>query len=433
MSSDIKKVLSELNSNKNNAVAFIYDDAKFSSGPLDGLMGTIKDVFATADAPTQSSSRILEGFEPQYDAEIVSRLRDSGAAIVAKTHLDELALGGTGEYSSWGLIKHPLDETRHVGGSSSGAAATINENIDFAIGSDTGDSVRLPASFIGKVGFKPSYGAVSRYGLFAFASSLDTVGWFTHDVATSIKVSEVLFGKDSKDMTSKKVDIQNPKLKKPKTVALLDVADLCKDYVSNEYKKIKTTLESSGVNVEMVKIDRKLLSTVTTVYRVVSYSETSSNNSNLNGIAFGSRQDGETWSDIMCKTRSAKLGKMAQRRFTLGAFYLDNNNQVDYFLRAQKVRRLISEFWKSLHEKYNLVIFPSTGEIANKFGEDRLDNLMSGILTTANLVGNPSMTLPWSNHEGMPFGLQLETNLYEDKELLSYSLWVEKLLGGQHE
>ncbi len=433
MAKDINKAINELKANKNNAVAFVYENAKFSNGPLKGTTSTIKDLFATIDAPTQASSKILQGFESQYDAEVIARLRNSGTAIIAKTHLDELALGGTGEYSAWGDIANPLDKNRYVGGSSSGAAATLTENISFALGSDTGDSVRLPASFVGKVGFKPSYGAVSRYGMFAFASSLDTVGWLSHDVKTSIDVAEVLFGKDQKDMTSKEVDIKGVKKQQPKTIVALDVAKFCKDYVSKKYDATIKLLENQGVKVIKAKIDEKLFSLVSTVYKIISFSEASSNDSNLNGVAFGNRQEGKDWSSIMKNTRSKNFGPMVQRRFVLGAYYLESENQVEYLLRAQKVRRLISEEIKKLQAMGDIVMFPSTGEIANKKGESRIDNLISSILTVSNLAGNPSITLPWGKEENMPYGIQFETSLYKDKDLLSYSLWIEEILGGVHE
>uniref|UniRef100_A0A2C9KVI7 Amidase domain-containing protein n=1 Tax=Biomphalaria glabrata TaxID=6526 RepID=A0A2C9KVI7_BIOGL len=178
---NITLALNELKNNKNNAVAYIYENPAHSEGKLSGAVFTIKDNYATKDAKTEASSLILKGFNPSYDATVVARLKEEGAAIVAKTHMDELALGGTGTYSAYGLITNPLNPERMIGGSSSGAAATMTKNVSVALGSDTGDSVRLPASYTGLVGFKPSYGAISRYGLFAFASSLDTVGYFAHN------------------------------------------------------------------------------------------------------------------------------------------------------------------------------------------------------------------------------------------------------------
>ncbi len=430
---NIEQAVSEFKNNSNNAVAFTYENPTFSEGPLNGKTITIKDAFATKDAPTQSSSKILEGFEPQYDATIVEKLRKSGGALIGKTHLDELALGGTGTYSAFGVIKNPLDSERYVGGSSSGAAATLTDNIALAIGSDTGDSVRIPASFVGKVGFKPSYGAVSRFGLFAYSSSLDTVGWLTHDVATSIEAAKVMYGHDEKDMTSKKVSIENTEMQKPKKVGFLNVGKWCKEYATKEYEALIEKFKAEGIEVEMIEVQENLLNAITPVYRLISYSEASSNYSNLTGVAFGSRIEGENWEDTMMKTRSAGFGSMVQRRFTLGSFYLDKNNQVEYFERAQKIRRLITEMQIEWHKNNDLIFYPSTGEIANRFDETRLDNFMSGILTSSNLSGFPSITLPWAKHEGMPFGIQLEKSLYEDEKLLSYATWVEKLIGGSNE
>lgn len=169
--------INELSSDKNNAVAYVYRNASLAkTGLLAGAVYTLKDNFATADAPSQGSSNSLQGFQPGYDADVYKKLKKAGAVCAGKTHLDELGLGGLGIFSSNGIVTHPLDKNRIVGGSSSGAAATLTDAITFAIASDTGDSVRRPASFVGKVGFKPSYGAVSRYGLFAYASSFDTVG-----------------------------------------------------------------------------------------------------------------------------------------------------------------------------------------------------------------------------------------------------------------
>ncbi len=430
---NIEQATKEFKNNSNNAVAFTYDNPQFSNGPLNGKTITIKDAFATKDAPTQSSSKILEGFQPQYDATIVHKLRQSGGAIIGKTHLDELALGGTGTYSAFGIIKNPLDPERYIGGSSSGAAATLTENIAIAIGSDTGDSVRIPASFVGKVGFKPSYGAVSRFGLFAYSSSLDTVGWLTHDVVTAIDAAKVMYGQDEKDMTSKEVPILNTDIKKPNKVGFLNVGKWSKEYVEKEYNELINKFKAEGIQVEMIEVQEDLLNAITTVYKLISYSEASSNYSNLTGVAFGSRVEGENWEDTMIKTRSEGFGSMVQRRFTLGSFYLDKNNQVEYFERAQKIRRLIVEMQNEWHKNNDLIIYPSTGEVANKFNEERLDNFMNGILTGSNLSGFPSITLPWSKYEGMPFGIQLEKSLYQDETLLAYATWVEKLIGGSNE
>ncbi|XP_023226604.1 uncharacterized protein LOC111627265 [Centruroides sculpturatus] len=222
--------------------------------------------------------------------------------------MDELALGGTGQHSAWGRINNPLDSTRMPGGSSSGSVATFTSNIGLAIGSDTGNSVRLPASYCGLVGFKPSYGAVSRYGMFAFACSLDTL---------------------------------SPTVKKA-------------------YLALKEKLVQDGIEAEIVNLEEQIFELIDPTYEVISYSEASSNDANLAGVNFGKRVEGEDWSQMMLKTRSQHLGKMVQRRFTLGAYYLLRENQAEIFLRAQKVRRLIHNRYNQIFDQYDVLVFPTT-------------------------------------------------------------------------
>lgn len=289
---NIQAATAEFQNDKNNAVAYTYGAPKFNEGVLNGATVTLKDNYATFDAPTQGSSKILDGFQPKYDATVVAKFREAGAAIVGKTHLDELALGGSGTFSAYGLISNPLDSERMIGGSSSGAAATLTDAISIALGSDTGDSVRLPSSYIGKVGFKPSYGAISRYGLYAFASSLDTVAYFTHNVHDAVITSQVLFGRDDKDMTSKEVVKPTLDAVKPKQVAILkDVKNVLTPAMKEAFEALQAKLEADGVKVEEVTIDQTLLDLIDIVYAIISFSEASSNDANLTGIIFGNRVD----------------------------------------------------------------------------------------------------------------------------------------------
>lgn len=294
---DYLKAHKELSQDKNNAVAFLYPSTqvnKIENKPFSNATITVKDNYATKDAPTTGSSLILENFKPNYNATIVEKLLSNGANIVAKVHLDELALGGTGTHSAFGLIKNKIDESRLSGGSSSGSVSTFTKNIAIAIGSDTGDSVRLPASYNGTIGFKPSYGAISRYGLFAYASSLDTVAYFGHSVNDIIVASQVMFGRDEKDMTSVDVEINNVIKTKPKSVLMLDFSSFNKDFVNKSINKLKEKLVAEGVNVEVIKPNLDILECIKPIYKVISFSEASSNLANLNGIAFGSRIEGQT-------------------------------------------------------------------------------------------------------------------------------------------
>ncbi|TQC54037.1 Asp-tRNA(Asn)/Glu-tRNA(Gln) amidotransferase subunit GatA [Mycoplasmopsis mucosicanis] len=428
----------ELKNNKNNAVAYVYENSlKQGSGVLSDAVFTIKDVFATKDAKTTASSKILENFKPGYNATCVQKLLDAGAVPVAKVYNDELALGGTGTYSAFGLIKNVNDPQRLAGGSSSGSTATLTKNISFALASDTGDSVRLPASYNSQVGFKPSYGAISRYGMFAYASSMDTVSYFAHNVNDIAVVSQVLYGKDNKDFTSVDVEIKDIAPLKPNKIAFLDIDNsLLSDYVAQEYKSLLKFFQNTQISVSLVKPDVDLLNAVKPVYDIISYSEASSNLANLNGIAFGSRKNGQNWEEIMTATRSQGFGTMVQRRLTLGSYFLFSENQKELFIKAQQVRRLIKEYWDKLHEEYDLVVFPASGDIAPFIDSSKNKNygFMEYILTTSNLSGNPSITIPWiKNINNLGVNIALQTPIYQDKKLLSHALWFEEILGGKNE
>lgn len=431
----------EFANDTNNSVAYIYSQSNNNitsgSGKLAQAVFSVKDNFATKDAPTQASSASLKNFQPHYNATILDKLYQEGAVIVGKVHCDELALGGEGIYSHWGIIKNPLDHTKKVGGSSSGSAATFTKNISFAIGSDTGDSVRLPASFIGKVGFKPSYGAISRYGLFAYASSLDTVAYFTHCVADSIIISQTVYGVDEKDFTSKEVKIANVEKKQPHKVAFFKIEHLLTDFVIKNYNDLKEKLVSNGTQVFEIALDETLMQAIKPVYDIISYSEVSSNLATINGVAFGQRSIEKKWKTMMTQTRSQGFGFMVQRRLILGSFFLNLENQKELFLRAQKIRRLIKNYFTEIYSKYDLVIFPSYADVAPSLEEKSNSfGFMNHILTNANLVGNPSISIPWihdSNQNNLPINLNLDAALYEDEKLLSYALWIEDFLGGKHE
>lgn len=425
----------ELINDKNNAVAYVYDQMKNlnQNGSLSNAVFTIKNVFATDDATTNASSKILENFQPHYNAQVVQKLLNAGAVPVAKVHSDELALGGTGTYSGFGLVRNPIDPEKLSGGSSSGSIATLTENISFALASDTGDSVRLPASYNGKVGFKPSYGAISRYGMFAYCSSLDTVAFFAHNVNDIFEVSKATFGVDNKDMTSVEVKMHQLNMIKPKNVIALDLDEFLEDYVLDSYNKLIEKLIKNGVNVKKIKPDFTILRNIKPVYDIVSYSEASANLANLNGIAFGERKTGENWQEIMTNTRTSGFGKMVQRRLTLGSYYLYSKNQDEIFKKAQKVRRVIKDYLTNLHKNSDVLIYPASAAVAPfiDFSKNKNYDLMEYILTGSNLVGNPSITLPLGKKDNLPFNIALDSEIYSDEKLLSISLWFEEILGGK--
>ncbi|QSF13652.1 amidase family protein [Mycoplasma sp. Mirounga ES2805-ORL] len=428
---DFNLAIKELKNDKNNAVAHLFENSisENKNGTLADAIFTIKETYATEDASTTASSNLLVGFKPSYTATAVQKLIDAGAVKVAKVHCDELALGGTGLYSNNGLIVNPLDSSRLVGGSSSGSAATFTNNISFALGSDTGDSVRLPASYNGILGFKPSYGAISRYGLFAYSSSLDTVSYFTHNVNDTFVIAKTLFGQDNKDFTSKDIYLGNEiEARKPKKIALLNVESNLEKNVKKQYQFLREKFSQHQIDFDYIDINKDLLDLVKIVYEIISFSEASSNLANLNGVAFGQRESGETWSEIMKNTRSKGLGYMIQRRLTLGAYFLHQDNQKEMFVKAQKIRRLIKNYWDNLHNNYDLVVFPASANVAPLIGIElnKSFGYMDSILTTANLAGNPSITIPWIKVNNLPVNIALESKIYEDDRLLSHALWMEE-------
>lgn len=431
---NFKKALFELKNDTNNAVVQLFSEKNSASnGVLKNAVFTIKDIFATDDSPTQASSKILSNFKPFYNAEVVQRLLNNGAVKVAKVNSDELALGGTGTFSAYGIITNKFDKNRYAGGSSSGSATTLTKNISFALGSDTGDSVRLPASYNGCLGFKPSYGAISRYGMFAYSSSLDTVAYFAHNVNDIAVVSQVVYGVDNKDMTSVNVKIDDVQFLKPKKIIVLDVFNQLENYVRKAYFAFIKKLKDQGIEVRLMKVNKDILRAIKPTYDIISYSEASSNLSNLNGIAFGERENGNTWEEIIINTRTKGFGKMVQRRLSLGSFYLYNENQEEIFIKAQKVRRVIKEYWDNLLSLGNLIVFPSSPSIAPLFTENKKYDFMNYILTAANIAGNPSISIPFGFEQNQPFNLSIETKIFDDEKLLSYSLYLEKLIGEMNE
>ncbi|WP_338822848.1 amidase family protein [Mycoplasmopsis felifaucium] len=431
---NFNEALRELKNDQNNCVAELYEtETKAGNGVLDNAVFTIKENYATNDKPSSASSKILENFKPHYNATAVQKLIDAGALKVAKVYCDELALGGTGTHSAFGLVKNPFDPSRLAGGSSSGSVATLTKNISFALGSDTGDSVRLPASYNGVVGFKPSYGAISRFGLFAFASSLDTVAYFAHNVNDIALVSQVLYGKDNKDMTSLDVEIKNVSKTKPAKIGVLMVKG-CEEFVNQELQKLIQNLKQE-TEVELIKPDEKILKAIKPVYEVISFSEASSNLANLNGIAFGNRKQGNNWEEIMTNTRSSGFGKMVQLRLTLGSYFLHSENQKEMFTKAQQVRRLIKNYFDELHSKYDVLVYPAYADVA-PYIDTNLNHdhgYMEYILTGGNLAGNPSITIPWIKKNNLFVNLAVDAKIYNDEKLLSNALWLEEFLGAKDE
>ena len=324
---------------KYNAFVTILDkkEEKESNSYLSGIPYALKDNISTKGILTTASSNILKDYIPIYNATVYEKLRNSGAVLIGKTTLDELAMGGTGTTGHTGIVTNPWDNTRLIGGSSAGSAAAVAAGIvPFAIGSDTGDSIRKPAAFGGIVGFKPTYGRVSRYGLFAFASSMDHVGCFSRNVKDIATVMNIIKGHDPKDMTSLPDDYKdytktlNDSIKGRKLFYFKEACNLEIYKNSNDKELLETlakfhetidTCRKLGFIVEEVEFGRELLQALYPTYMTISCAEATSNNSNLNGISFGPRAKGNNINEIMFNARTEGFSELIKRRFILNKKY----------------------------------------------------------------------------------------------------------------
>ena len=425
-----------------------YDHVE-SNSLLNGIPYALKDNFSTKDILTTASSNILKDYVPVYDSTVYKKLKKAGAVLVGKTVLDELAMGGTGTTGHTGLVKNPWDETRQIGGSSAGSAASVALGIvPFSIGSDTGDSIRKPAAFGGIVGFKPTYGRISRYGLFAFASSLDHVGCFTRCVKDAAIVTDILKGKDERDMTSlpdediKYTDMLEQDIKGKKLFYIKEIVDLELYKDSSEetlevLKQFKETVEKCrelGFIVEEVSIDDKLLKAIYPTYMTISCAEATSNNSNLTGIIFGPRGEGNNINDIMFDARTKGFSEFIKRRFILGSYILQKENQDRLFKNAGRLRRIIVDKMNELFKEYDAMILPASGGIAPKFDDsiDRMSDrylILENHMAIGNFGGFPSITTPNGMVNNMPIGLNITGPQFKDGETLNIAYKIEEKLG----
>ena len=441
------KEAKELN-NKCNMFVTITDEYNHinSDSVLNGIPYTLKDNFSTNGILTTASSNILKSYVPVYDSTVYKKLKTSGAVLIGKTVLDELAMGGTGTTGHTGIVKNPLDENRLIGGSSAGSAASVaSELVPFSIGSDTGDSVRKPASFGGVVGFKPTYGRISRYGLFNFASSLDHVGIFSRTVMDAAIVTDILKGYDEKDMTSLKDDgikyvneinndVTGKKLFYIKEI--IDVETNDKNVLKNIelFHKLIDKIKENGIEVEEVSFDKSLLNALLGSYYSISCAEATSNNSNLTGIHFGERKEGKDYKEIMINTRTEGFSELIKRRFVLGSYILKRENQEKLYLNALRVRRLVVEKMNELFTKYDGLILPASGSIAPLINSDTSNRLTSEYLLLENhlVIGNfggyPSITLPYAKIDNMPLGINLTCGVNKDSLTLNIANKLEELI-----
>ena len=422
--------------------------------PLYGVPIAIKDNFNTKGIRTTASSRILDNYIPIYDATVIKKLKDAGAILFAKTSMDELGMGGTNLNAYTGKVNNPYDVNRISGGSSGGSAALVAEGVvPVAMGTDTGDSIRKPAAYCGVVGFKPTYGRISRYGVIPYASSLDHVGFFTTCIEDAARMLQVCAGRDDHDMTSsyEKIEEYEKNLNsdiRGKKIAILDnVMNSIEDQrIVDNFNEVIEKLEKRGAIVERVSMDETLLQTLLPVYLIIANAEACANHSNLDGVRFGMREEGHDLEEIMINSRTKGFSSAVRKRFVLGSYSLFVENQEKLFRKAQKVRRVIVDEYKKILEQYDCVIASAAPTVAphpeDSVGEKMSDTYLvaENFMILGNMSGYPSLTLPSGFVEGLPIGINVTAKAFDEQNLLNICKAIEEetglenhTAGGNHE
>lgn len=434
--------LHKYNEKLNNIVTFVEPKVE-GKGKLDNVAVVLKDNINTKGVLTTASCKILDNYVPVYNAHIVDKIRQEGGVIVAKASMDELAMGGTNLTALTGPVKNPYDLNRISGGSSGGSAVAVASNaVALAIGSDTGDSVRKPASFNGIVGVKPTYGRISRYGIIPYSSSLDHVGYFTTNVKDAALALEVLAGRDDRDMTSSYLPVEeystnlNADIKDKKILVFKNVIDaITNKDVLDSFNKVVAGLKEKGAIVEEVSFDETLMRAILPTYYIIANAEATANHSNLSGLLFGERVNGKSIDELMINSRTAGFGPWIKKRFIIGSYALKEDNQERIFRKAQKIRRLIvNDVMAKLKDADGLIApaSPSVAPLINNTSTNELTDeylVADNHMVIGNFAGLPSITLPMGYSEGLPLGVNLTCNPFKEQDMFNISLAVEDITG----
>lgn len=454
---NVKEFIKRINENKNiNAFNFLFEEEALlqaeqvelkiksgSYGKLAGMVIAIKDVLAIKDKPLTCSSNILKDFTSLYTSTAVAKLIEADAVIIGKTNCDEFAMGSSNENSAFGPVLNPVDLERVPGGSSGGSAAAVAGSLcDASLGTDTGGSIRQPASFCGIYGLKPTYGRVSRYGLTAFASSFDSIGPFTKNVEDMSLILETIAGKDENDSTSADVSIPaysnsfrstSAYKLSPKPVIGLPVeyfsAGIDKE-AESAVKSIVQKLRDEGFVIKEITLPHSDYSIA--AYYILTTAEASSNLARYDGARYGHRSnESSTLKDMYVNSRTEGFGIEVKRRIMLGTYVLSAGYYDAYYKKAQKVRRLIKSDFDKAFSEVDIILTPTSPTVAFKIGEkssDPLQMYLSDIYTvSANLAGIPGVNIPIAkNRKGLPIGLQLMANQFDEEGLLKTSYYIQE-------
>lgn len=405
-----------------------------------GIPIAIKDNISTKDIRTTCASRMLENYVPTYDATVIKKVKEAKMIIIGKTNMDEFAMGSTSRSSYFGAPKNPIDKTKITGGSSGGSAACVAGNlVPISLGSDTGGSIRQPASYTGIVGMKPTYGRVSRYGLIAYGSSLDQIGPMTRDVYENAILLNSIVGKDSKDLTSVEKEIEDftrliGQDIKGMRIAIPNyfVSEIVSPIIIEKLNNVVEILKANGAEVDY--IDMKYLDQTVTLYQIIAMGEASSNLARFDGVKFGYRSENSvSVEDMYANTRSEGFGKEVKRRIMVGSYLLSGENAKIYYDKALMIRNAIKEEFDKVFKNYDFVFGPTTTTVAYNLDENLDDpskSFMDDVLVIpVNMSGLPGINIPMgTDSNNMPIGLHIIGNRFEEAKMYQIASYLESKL-----
>ena len=407
---------------------------------LFGIPIAIKDNIITNNLRTTAASAILKDFIPIYDATVVEKIKEKHMIIIGKTNMDEFGMGSSSRTSYFGAPKNPHDKTKIAGGSSGGSAATVAaKDVLFALGTDTGGSIRQPSAYNGVVGLKPTYGLVSRYGLIAFASSLDQIGPITNNVLNNAILLNAITGHDEKDLTSLHrekedytrligKDIKGMKVAIPKYF----ISDIVDKKIVDKFNDVVSILKSNGVTVDI--IDMKYIDKAVTLYQIIAMGEASSNLARYDGIRYGTREDSDNIEDLYKQTRGKSFGKEVKRRIMVGSYLLSGDNAKEYYYKALSIRDDISKEFDKVFKDYDFIIGPTTTTTAYNL-DDPMDDpsksfLDDVLVIPVNMAGLPGLNLPIGKSDNLPIGMHIIAPKFEEAKIYQIASHLESILGG---
>ena len=417
-----------------------------------GIPIAIKDNISTKDLKTTCASKMLEDYIPLYDATVIKKIKEKNMIIIGKTNMDEFAMGSTSRTSYFGSPKNAWDKERISGGSSGGSASCVASRIvPFALGSDTGGSIRQPASYNGIVGMKPTYGRISRFGLVAFASSLDQIGPMSRNVLENAELLNILVGHDENDLTSSKKEVEDFTRLIGEDIKGMNIAipnyflsDIVSGEIIEKLKEVIDLLKEKGANIHYIDID--YLENAVTLYQIIAMGEASSNLARFDGVKYGYvSPNGKTLEEMYLKTRSEGFGKEVKRRIMVGSYLLSGDNAKTYYDKALRIRKAMSKSFDEAFKRYDLIIGPTTTTVAYSLEEsldDSVKSFMDDVLVIpVNMAGLPGLNIPIGfNKDNMPIGMQIIGKKFDEANIYKLGSFIEKELnleldprGGYHE